>query len=158
MGNQKQRICLCISNAFPPSFPTTILACSALSHPTTVQAPVRHIPGLADRVWCCRITMQSACMIRGWLGAEGRPMMYAPIQGAEFPDGRAAAKPCSADGISALIIHAPDSISASIIHMWVHCILRKICIFIVYTVTVQHFIKFNVTELSMQAHDLFNLF
>lgn len=55
------------------------------------------------------------------------------------------------DGISALIIHTLDSISASIIHMWVHCILRKICIFIVYTVTVQHFIKFDVTELSMQV-------
>lgn len=97
-------------------------------------------------------------MIRGWPGAEGRPVMYAPSQGAGFPDGSAAVKRCSADGISALIIHTLDSISASIIHMWVHCILRKICIFIVYSVTAQHFIKFNVAELSMQAHDLFNLF
>lgn len=85
-------------------------------------------------------------------------MMYAPNQGTAFPDGSAAMKQCSADGISALIIHPLDSISASIIHTWVHCMLRKICIFIVYSVTVQHFIKFNVTELSMQACELFNLF
>lgn len=34
--------------------------------------------------------MQSACLIRGWPGAEGRPVMYALIQGAGFPDGSAA--------------------------------------------------------------------
>lgn len=84
-------------------------------------------------------------------------MMYASIQGAGFPYGCAAVKRCSTDGISTFIIHTLDSISASIIHVWVYCILRKICIFIVYSVTVQHFIKFNVTELSMQAHGIFNL-
>lgn len=83
--------------------------------------------------------------------------MYAPIQGTGFPDGSAAVKRCSADRISALIIHTLDSISASITHMWVHCILSKICIFIVYSVTVQHFIKLSVSELSMGAHGLFNL-
>lgn len=67
-------------------------------------------------------------------------------------------KSCSADGISALIIHTLGSTSASITHMWVHCILSKICISIVYSVTVQHFIKFSVSELSMGAHGLFNLF
>jgi len=93
--------------------------------------------------------MQSACVIRGWACAEGSPVMYALIRGTGFPDGSAVAKRCSADGISALIIHTLDNISASIIHMCVHCMVRKICIFIVYSVTVQHFIKFNVTVLSM---------
>lgn len=84
--------------------------------------------------------------------------MYAPIQGSGFPAGSAAARLCSVDGISALIIHTLDRISASITHMCVHCILSKICIFIVYSVTVQLFIKVNVSESSMGAHGLFNLF
>lgn len=90
--------------------------------------------------------------------ARGRSMMDAPIQGAGFPDGNAVVKRCSADGISALIIHTLDRISASITHTCVHCILSKICIFVVYSVTVQHFIKFSVRELSVGAHGLFNLF
>lgn len=85
--------------------------------------------------------------------------MHAPIPGnSGFPDGSAAVKRCSADGISALIIHTLDTISASITHVCAHCILSKICISIVYSVAVQHFIKFSVSELSMGAHGLFNLF
>lgn len=84
--------------------------------------------------------------------------MYAAVQGTGFPDGSAAVKRCSVDGISALIIHTLDRISASITHTWVHCILSKICIFIVYSVTVQRFIKFSASELSVGGHGLFNLF
>lgn len=84
--------------------------------------------------------------------------MYAAVQGTGFPDGSAAVKRCSTDEISALIIHTLDRISASITHTWVRCILSKICIFIVYSVRVQCFIKFRASELSMGGHGLLNLF
>lgn len=102
--------------------------------------------------------MPNACMIRSWLGAKCRSMMFVQIQGVGFPDESAVVEQHSMDGISALIIHNLDRINTFIIHMWVHGILRKMCIFTVYSATVQHFIKFNVTELNMQPHNHFKLF
>lgn len=149
---------MCILNTFPPSLPRTLLACFALSHPTAIQALVHRIPEQADMLWCCGITMQNACTIRSWLVAKCRSMMFVQIQGVGFPDGSAVVEQHSMDGISALIIHNLDRINAFIIHMWVHSILRKTCIFTVYSATVQHFIKLNVTELNMQPHNHFKLF
>lgn len=80
--------------------------------------------------------------------------MFAEIQGMGFSDESMAVEQYSTDEISTLIIHTVDRISAFIIHMCIHGILRKISICIVYSVTVQHFIKFNITELNMQAHDI----
>lgn len=84
--------------------------------------------------------------------------MFAEIQGIGFSDESTALEQHSTDEISALIIHTLDRISAFIIHVRIHGILKKISICIAYSVTVQYFIKFNITELSMQAHDIFNLF
>lgn len=102
--------------------------------------------------------MQSVLVIRGWPCAKCRSMMFAGVQAVGFSDESMALEQHSTDEISALIIHTVDRISAFIIHMCVHGILRKISICIVYAVTVQHFIKFNITELNMQTHDIFNLF